>query len=178
MKPSELEQFERSYCSCDKCKAGCKSMPGCLAPGDMDRITDFLGIEEPTPEWIAEHFAASEGALVITADGHATRIPTITPKQRENGRCVFLTSDDQCSIHQVSPFGCRCFKVCDDNDEAAAEVSRAGLSAIAADLDYNMLHDWMTQNGITAMPLSLRKMIFTKLLDELDNRHEENPQET
>jgi Fe-S-cluster containining protein len=27
----------------------------------------------------------------------------------DNGRCIFLTDDDRCSIHSVSPFGCSHF---------------------------------------------------------------------
>lgn len=37
------------------------------------------------------------------------RIPTIAPRSTDDGRCVFLTADERCSVHPVAPFGCSFF---------------------------------------------------------------------
>lgn len=178
MKPSELKQFERSYCDCEMCKAGCKSMPGMLAPGDFDAIAEHMGVDDPGEDFARDHFVASEGALVVTADGNMTRIPTIVPKQTANGRCVFLTADDRCSIHPVSPMGCRCFKICDEGDGDDMDVSKSILSAIAMNIDYNLLHDWMLQVDNVAPPISVRKLHLTGLLEDIERgRGKEDTQE-
>jgi Fe-S-cluster containining protein len=168
MKPSELKQFERSYCDCDMCKAGCKSMPGILAPGDLDTIAEYVGVNEPDEKWVSDHFAASEGAMVITLTGEITRIPTIVPKQKADGCCVFLTAENKCSVHPVSPMGCRCFNICGGPNETEEQTSKAILSSIAQNIDYNMLHDWMIQTGNTTTPITARKQALKTLLEDID----------
>jgi Fe-S-cluster containining protein len=49
---------------------------------------------------------ASPGALVRdTSTSRTHRIGTITPRWQK-GRCVFLDTNDRCTIHRVAPFGC------------------------------------------------------------------------
>lgn len=170
-KPSELQQFERSYCKCDKCRSGCKAMPGMLSPGDIDNIAEYLG-KEPDEEFVSEHFAASEGALVrIQECGTLARIPTIVPKQKENGECVFLTEDGRCGVHPVSPFGCRCFNICGEAPSQIEEdthKSQTVLACIAGNIDYNMLHQWLGTTGHVARPLHQRKSHLMDLLEEAE----------
>jgi len=169
VKPSDLEMYERSYCSCGKCSAACKAMPGMLAPGDMDRIAEFRGADTDDPDWVKAHFSASEGALVVTRDGDHCRIPTIVSKQDEAGHCVFL-KDGQCSIHPVSPFGCRVFKVCDHDDQELDNTkSAAALSCIAGNIDYNMMHHELYSEGHHAPPLQHRKRRLDELLNEIND---------
>lgn len=95
--------FTRTTCTCEPCVQCCRDQPGPLAPGDLERIATFLGW--PVPEAL-RFFWASPGAVVKNTQTHSLRlIGTITP-QRVNDRCVFLDSDDRCTIHAVSPFGC------------------------------------------------------------------------
>lgn len=169
VQPSDLEQFERSVnCDCHHCTAACRAMPGMLAPGDIDRIAEYRG-EEESDDFIPNHFVASEGAMVLTSQGNVCRIPTIVPKQKPNGECVFLDEEKKCSIHPVSPFGCRCFRVCDDDDQEAEEKSAACLNCISTNIDYILTHDWLAANGHVAIPLGIRR----KLMEVI----RENPEE-
>jgi Fe-S-cluster containining protein len=116
--PLELPppEFERSVCACGPCTAFCFTKPGYLIPSDLFRIADHLiaaGRIERTGDVFA-YLRASKGAVVgDSKTGQRWRVGTITPKL-ENGRCVFLTDDDRCSIHAVSPFGCAYFSTHDD----------------------------------------------------------------
>lgn len=96
--------FQRTTCACDQCVGCCKKQPGPLAPGDFERIAEYLG---ETPEEAERHFWASPGALV-QAGPDRIRIGSITPRF-EGGRCVFLGPDDRCAIHPVAPAGCAIF---------------------------------------------------------------------
>jgi Fe-S-cluster containining protein len=96
--------FARTTCACEACTKCCRQQPGPLAPGDFERIRDFL---RETDEETREHFWASPGAIVKTDHG-TFRVGTITPRRRK-GRCVFLNSKNLCSIHEVAPFGCAMF---------------------------------------------------------------------
>jgi len=174
VKPSDLEAYERSYCDCAKCGAACRSMPGMLAPGDMDRIADFCGEDTDDQNWVTQHFRASEGAMVVTNEGNHCRIPTIVPKQVPGGNCVFL-KEGKCSIHPVSPFGCRVFKVCDDDDEQLDnEKSRSALSCIAGNIDYNMMHHQLYSLGYQAPTLAVRKAKMDQLLGEINGTEDES----
>lgn len=98
--------FERTVCACPDCISCCLQQPGCLVPGDVERIEKFLG--EP----VERHLAASPGALVGRFKGgkvETFRIPTIVPKSTETGRCLFLSAEGRCRIHAVAPFGCAYF---------------------------------------------------------------------
>jgi Fe-S-cluster containining protein len=129
-------QFDRTTCSCEECKACCKRQPGPLAPGDFERIAEHLGEDRETAK---EHFWASPGALVKTADGVTHRVGTITPRFRK-GRCVFLDENDRCKIHAVAPFGCSHF----DTHMSAVQAmprSLALVKAQAQDADYQKLRN-------------------------------------
>ena len=116
---SENSGFERTSCACSLCTACCKSQPGALANGDFERIAKRQGwTPEIAFEMAKRHFWASGGALVKDlATGQTRRIGTITPK-RIRGRCVFLTEDNKCSIHDVAPFGCAYFDTHMSYDQA------------------------------------------------------------
>jgi hypothetical protein len=79
--------------------------------------------------WESRYLLASPGAIVAKA-GRAFRIPTLVPARRSNRACIFLTDDNRCSIHAVSPCGCAFF----DSHMSKAQADRrsiAGLNAIA-----------------------------------------------
>lgn len=131
--PLELapKDFTRSVCACGPCTAFCFTKPGYLIPSDLFRIADFLVAErriEQTGD-VLNWLRASKGAVVgDAATGERFRIGTITPRL-EHGRCVFLTDEDRCSIHAVSPFGCAYFSTHDEHRAADAR-SMWGLRQI------------------------------------------------
>ena len=143
-------------------------MPGSLAPGDLERISDYLGMtpdqnEHPgklSPEFM-RNFVASEGPLA-KRDGEIKRIPTIVPAQKPDGRCVFLSSDDRCTISPVSPFGCSQFNACDGPEKSFAATGRshALLNAIMSNVNYLIWWGWLNAKGMTAKPLSERRADF------------------
>lgn len=95
--------FKRTVCSCPRCVDCCRR-PGPLHPDDVGKIAMALG---GTVADVADYLCASPGARVQKGD-KAFTVGTITPKTIR-GRCVFLTPDDKCSIHEVAPFGCSHF---------------------------------------------------------------------
>ena len=166
---TKLNQFERTSCDCHQCQAACKHMPGMLAPGDIDRIAEYVGVdmadEKPADSFIRNNFRASDGAVVVS-DGIPFQIPTVVPAQRENGRCVFLTEDDRCSIHPVAPFGCSQFNVCDGPSRDAGRRSSACLQEIVVSIDYHMLWNWLKRKGLTVPSVFNRRQKLQKSLDE------------
>lgn len=117
-----MNGFKRTVCACDECKACCKRQAGPLILEDLQRIADYLGV---TVDQAKRLFKASRGSVVGLRGGPVVRIGTITPKQHEDGRCIFLDEKDRCSIHPVSPFGCSYFDVHMDKDEATRRVKWA-----------------------------------------------------
>jgi Fe-S-cluster containining protein len=104
-------------------------MPGMLVPEDIDAIRAHTGrtIESLT--------TVSPGALVgkYTAQGlEMFRVPTLVPRRKADGSCIFLTDDGQCSIHEVAPFGCAYFDPHMTNRDADPR-SQAAVEAIVAD---------------------------------------------
>ena len=166
-----LHKYERSYCECNKCKAGCKSMPGMMSPEDVVQVATYCGSSpdddiEQFKDWTTDHLAASEGATVIMSNGTTRRIPAIVPQQHANGQCVFLDKNDRCTIHPVSPFGCRQFKVCDgDDQELDNKKSRSALNVISMHTPYQALHNFLEESGATAPPVLDRKQKLEELLE-------------
>lgn len=155
IRPEELGKFERSYCECGSCKAACRTLPGMLVPGDLQRIGNFEGVP-PTTEWVREHFEASEGSL-CEVDGKTVRVPVIVPAQRQSGRCIFLTNDDRCSIHPVAPYGCRIFNVCETPDSDCDHRSAEALACISGEPDYLRIWGMLKAGGCESTPISIRR---------------------
>lgn len=108
MNLSARDRFARTVCDCAGCKVGCKTMPGTTTCVDVGRIAAHLG-QNNDRKFLTENFRLSTSAKAarFTENGmEVFVIPTITPAQQPDGRCVFLTADDQCSVHPVAPMGC------------------------------------------------------------------------
>ena len=110
-------------CACERCISACRRDPGRLIPADMKKIAVFLKLNEndllagylvriaagsknnqlhvPAPAKLkAGRFLAAPGSVVPEYYVH------------EKGRCVFLTAENQCSIHAVKPFECAAYMGC------------------------------------------------------------------
>jgi len=112
-------------CACEKCVSACRRDPGRLIPGDVKKIAAFLGIGEKEllerylvripakggNRRVSVHFPAP---AKIKASRFLAAPGTVVPDyyDAENGRCVFLTSEGNCQIHEVKPFECAAYMGC------------------------------------------------------------------
>ena len=160
--------FERSVCDCEECQIPCRTMPGCLIPGDLERILAYVKPEKDLP-FIAANFLASEGALVATvaANGQpvATRVPTIVPAVQENGACVFYESG-RCSIHEVSPAGCALQDSHHEGHEISVWIVRQQMQSHQTYAWYTEVLEFLATLGQIAEPLSVRKQRLERMFDE------------
>lgn len=160
---------ERDGCACDKCVAACKTIPGMLAPGDVEAILSHLGIvdADAIEQFITSHFVGSDGALV-SRRGRLFRIPTITPAQQPDGRCVFLTADDRCEVHAVSPYGCREFNVCSPRSADDDRRVAFALEMMLGSPTYLALCEVLIAVGLVARPLFDRKEALASQLQQIE----------
>ncbi|HEX7501941.1 MAG TPA: YkgJ family cysteine cluster protein [Acidobacteriota bacterium] len=110
-------------CACEKCVSACRRDPGRLIPGDVKKIAAFLKLSEK--ELLELHLvripakgknrhihflapAKMKAARFLAAPG------TVVPDyyEREDGRCVFLSPEGSCLIHEVKPFECAAYMGC------------------------------------------------------------------
>jgi Fe-S-cluster containining protein len=125
---TEPTPHPRTTCSCAECIRCCHDQPGSLAPGQLEAIAEYLG--QPV-RVAALKFWASPGALLGNSKtGQTYRIGTITPRLKD-GRCVFLSADDRCTIHAVAPAGCALF----DTHMSAEAAQPIGLWLARAQAD-------------------------------------------
>ncbi|MDY0314160.1 MAG: YkgJ family cysteine cluster protein [Bacteroidales bacterium] len=138
--------YERTICSCEKCRSFCKKMPGYLIPDDIYRIYKELNKQRDSNISIGDLLSASPGAIVQT-QGSIFRTPTIVPSRSVNNFCIFLDNDEKCSIHSIAPYGCAYF---DDHmsKEEADERSRLGLSLIMKNSLYKMIWNFLWEEGL------------------------------
>jgi len=110
-------------CTCEKCASACRRDPGRLVPADVKRIAAFLNLSEK--QLLARHLvripaegrnrhihflapAKTRAARFLAAPG--TVVPDYYGKER--GRCVFLSEEGLCRIHEVKPFECAAYMGC------------------------------------------------------------------
>jgi len=108
-------------CACDKCVSACRRDPGRLVPADLKRIAALLGIGE---DELKREFLV----IIPARTGHVRFLAPAKIKGRrflappgslvpdyyagENGRCVFLTPEGACRVHQAKPFECAAYLGC------------------------------------------------------------------
>lgn len=153
------DQFSRTVCDCDKCRKPCRSVPGMLAPQDLERIADYLDLPIHAALPL---FRASPGAKVakLTAIGpQIFRIRTIVPASDKDGTCVFLRDDGRCDIHLVAPFGCSHFDMHLSRHEGDRRSS-ACLRAIMEDDEYQVYWHALAADGlVTEAPETKRRRL-------------------
>lgn len=178
---SVRDDYERTKCDCAKCVAGCKHIPGFLAPGDLETMLPAdldHSLGEPD-EWLRENFMASFGAQAFI-DGQLTTIPTITPKLGPAG-CVFLQAG-RCTVHEVAPFGCGWFDICNrEGNDDEAKVTKA-FRAILADRDANgsYIRAWkrLRDTDNRAPNIHVRRGNLQREIEEIERSQTTNEQPT
>lgn len=118
---SQLAIFEQSCCDCQQCLRTCTGgKPGALAPGDIANIADHIGAE--LSEAFAEKMftACIDGPRTACESDPDAESPCFRPKTKPDGRCIFLTGDNRCSIYPARPFECSRYNPCDPASGAAA----------------------------------------------------------
>ena len=117
---------EVEACSCEKCVSACRRDPGRLVPADVKKIAAFLNLS--AGELLSRHLVR------IPARGRGRRAPhihflapakikaarflaepgTVVPDYyaEEHGRCVFLSGEGSCLVHEVKPFECAAYMGC------------------------------------------------------------------
>ena len=120
--------MERTICNCYLCKLNCKTIPGYLIPTDLLIISKHFNYNYNILKFTEEYLLASPGAIVQRGD-KIFRIHTLVPRRNEKGYCIFFTEDEKCSIHEISPFGCRYFDHSQTKEEADKR-SKIGLNSI------------------------------------------------
>lgn len=158
------QEFPRTECACAICQVGCRTMPGCLAPGDLELIAEHQGRAVDDWGWVASNFRNSTGARVATRIGGevvVVDVPSIVPAQKPNGECVFYR-DKRCSIHDASPSGCA---LIDTHMDADGEQRSKAI--IAAQMNGHMAGDLfsrtafrLAQAGLVAPPVQQRRAAF------------------
>lgn len=138
--------YERTSCSCARCASHCRRQPGMMGPGDVDALAAYTG--RTVEDLSATALVATLGAVRLIKDDDMAvlAVPTITPAQREDGACVFLTEDNLCSVHAVSPMGCRYFDAHlseAESDERTFDI----LLRIYTDFDLHALRDHLIASG-------------------------------
>lgn len=166
----------RTKCSCRDCSRPCEFMPGMMIPEDLDRIYEATKTPgEHFFDWAERSVLASPGALVgSTATGNTFRIPTIVPaRQPGTTRCIHLSDDGKCKIHEISPYGCAFADSHMSRAEGDAVVMH-GLRAIADALHstcrYTLVLAGHNAAGLVApSPEVSRKLIEDAYKKELAN---------
>lgn len=118
----------RTVCACRACVANCRFIAGSLIPADLHRVSEYLG-ESDLTRFAFDNLLASPGAIIYSRGG-LIRIRTLVPARRSDGACRFLTAEDRCSIHAVSPYSCAMFDHSQSREEADA-LSLRGLMEVA-----------------------------------------------
>jgi len=110
-------------CNCEKCISACRDDPGRLVPADLKKIATFLKTSEKELKaaYLVRIAASGKNSHIyfwapakIKAGRFLTAPGDTVPDyyESEKGRCVFLTPENHCSIHEVKPFECAAYMGC------------------------------------------------------------------
>lgn len=114
-----LLDFERSSCSCKKCRDACIRSPSYLIPQDMKpymKETGFNIEETSSEEEIINWGKQSVLSSIFTFTLRNERLPVLIPKSDAKGVCVHFRNE-RCEVHSNSPYGCRMFSCKDSHEE-------------------------------------------------------------
>jgi hypothetical protein len=109
-------------CTCEKCVRACEKTPGWFAPGEAEKVAEFMKMdfeEFAVLYLIKDHCdnANAEDAPYVwsprkSIDGEEKI--RLWANQWRRGTCIFL-KEFRCSIHEVKPFECKNSYSCKGN---------------------------------------------------------------
>ena len=111
---ADLKQMTSIECQCERCRDACYHKPGWFAPGEAERVADYLKLPlqelfdtKLMVDWLTAGEDTVGTAPVFILSPAVTRSsPGGEFDANPRGRCVFYV-DDKCSIHAVKPMECR-----------------------------------------------------------------------
>jgi hypothetical protein len=163
--------FKRTVCDCRMCSIACEHMPGSLIPGDLELLARHFNTTTEDWEWIKAHFEASAGALIVQY-GHPKRIPTLVPKRKADGSCIFLKYR-KCQVHEVAPYGCSYH----DNHMDDRQAKRRSLAAVQVQSKDHEQDGFLARTiirlrdeGVVAAPLEERRGRFKAAISAEEKR--------
>jgi Fe-S-cluster containining protein len=166
---------ERTSCACDACRRCCRFLSPWLIPSDLERL---IPKDADPLKWAESNLLASPGPLVVQVveqEIHCRskpqqrerrlvrrgiRVPGLVLAANADGSCRFLTSVGECSIHEVSPFGCSFFDGHERRSPASDRLLRAGLiSSIEAGPEhlYHRLRRHLIRLGLVSPPPEVQR---------------------
>lgn len=99
-------------CACPECTEACSRMPGWFAPGEVEKVAEFLDVtvdelfeKKLSVDWW-ETGSFPIYVLSPGIDAKYGRLVGRLKRQDPNGSCVFL-KEGRCEIHPVKPLECR-----------------------------------------------------------------------
>ena len=116
-------------CTCDKCVAACKRMPGWFMPGEAEIVAEFLhlSLKELFKDYLIVNYYDNSSDWDRTTYVLQPAIKPYEDSSRNHrwhtgivngwpwGECVFL-ENDRCGIHAVKPFECKHAMCCNSKD--------------------------------------------------------------
>lgn len=102
--------YEKSpSCSCEECVSSCRHRPGWFLPGEAEKVAKYLKIsmkELYEKYLVMDYFGQREIDVLspgsLEEHGHKASIGFAF----RGSQCIFLNSQDRCSIYSVRPFEC------------------------------------------------------------------------
>lgn len=136
----EIKAQNFESCECDECQTACIKKPGWFLPGEVEVLAENMGatVEQLFENylmidyWTGDPEVEREGWPMVEGEGRVYMLsPAVTSRPpgsifpfNPQGRCVFLTDDLKCSIHDKGkPFECRSFHGNLENDMDHREVA-------------------------------------------------------
>jgi len=114
-------------CCCGKCVKACTVRPGWFMPGEAEKAAAFLGMPFKRFQRIYLIWDWWSGESDIKVLSPFKQSKNEFPRRNfsggvaswgwpfQSGRCVFLTKDDRCKIHEAKPYECRMTLCCRDD---------------------------------------------------------------
>ncbi len=126
-------------CTCAECVSCCTRTPGWFAPGEAEKAAALVGM--PFDEFRSAFlvldyweggddgriFVLAPGKVEIEEKARGAQRPVTWGYAFRRGRCVFLSEDDRCRIHEAKPMECRGALACGSGDRSCGRSEIAKM---------------------------------------------------